>query len=143
MNCSSCERLISAYIDDELDAARRGEVETHLDGCEACRSEFEGHMVAWEAAGDLRSRSAPDGLWSAIESEVGTEAAGPSTDELALIVRGLSGELRDLRQTVETLRRDLQSGPETVAEVPPRQPLRPRLSVWEEAVSRRTRSGVG
>ena len=100
-------------------------------------------MVAWEAAGDLRSRSAPDGLWSAIESEVGTEAAGPSTDELALIVRGLSGELRDLRQTVETLRRDLQSGPETVAEVPPRQPLRPRLSVWEEAVSRRTRSGVG
>ena len=85
MNCSSCERLISAYIDDELDQARRVEIEEHLDGCEKCRSESENHMAAWEAAGDLRSRSAPDGLWSEIESEIETTTAGPAAAELARV----------------------------------------------------------
>lgn len=142
MNCFNCERLISAYIDDEVDQARRADIEEHLDDCERCRQEYETHLAAWEASGDLRSVSAPDGMWGAIESELSPEAAGTTMEDLTLIVRGLADEVRTLRATVDSLRADL--GAEVVEEAPPpRQPLRPRLSVWEEAVSRRTRSGVG
>ena len=142
MSCFNCERLISAYIDDELDQARRTDIEEHLDGCERCRREYETQLAAWEVAGDLRSVSAPDGLWDAIDSELRPEPGGTTLEDLTLIVRGLAEEVRYLRGTVDSLRSDL--GSEVVEEVPPpREPLRPRLSVWEEAVSRRTRSGVG
>jgi hypothetical protein len=102
-------------------------------------------MTAWEAAEDLRSEEAPEGLWQGIDSELQQKGPDTTLEDLALIVRGLAGEVRDLRQAVDELRRDLeapaaQPKPEAPAE---RAPLRPRLSVWEESVSRRTRSGLG
>jgi anti-sigma factor RsiW len=36
VNCPDVDRLIDAYIDDELDAAEAAEVRAHLDSCPAC-----------------------------------------------------------------------------------------------------------
>ena len=36
MNCESVIREISNYIDGDLDAAKKQEVEKHLAGCEEC-----------------------------------------------------------------------------------------------------------
>lgn len=42
----SCdEKLIAAYIDDELDAAKRLVVDRHLDDCDHCREELRMHRM--------------------------------------------------------------------------------------------------
>ena len=40
MSCQRITRMLSAYQDSELDPGRRQEVERHLRGCAACRSEW-------------------------------------------------------------------------------------------------------
>lgn len=39
--CSAVEEWLSAYLDGELDARRRAEVQAHLDSCPACRRELD------------------------------------------------------------------------------------------------------
>ena len=137
MECFSCERNLSAYIDDELTNESRVEIESHLASCEPCREEYETHMAAWEATQQLPGESASDGIWSAIRSQVETTGAGTSTDDLALIVRGLAEEVRDLKHTVQMLRRDLEivqrSEPEEERES---FPTYQRLRVWRETPGR-------
>lgn len=108
MNCFSCERNLSAYLDDELPMDERLEVEAHLDECEACRGEFELHQKAWEAAGASTAGAAPDGLWQGVERELDTDDSATSLDQVALMVKGLASEIQDLRRTVEALRRQLE-----------------------------------
>ena len=132
MNCFSCERNLSAYIDDELTQEARLELEAHLDACERCRKEYEAHLAAWEAAGNVRVEAAPEGLWRAIESEIEQKGAATTTEDLALIVRGLAEEVRDLKRAVESLRQDMEAFRplETEEEVPERERLRQRLYLW-------------
>ena len=54
MNFSEFERHLSAYIDDELTAEMRLEMEAFMDADETARAEFENHLSAWEAAQDSR-----------------------------------------------------------------------------------------
>ena len=70
MNCFQCERNLSAYLDDELPMDERLEIETHLDGCDACRAEFASHQTAWEAAHRVAAEAAPDGLWNGIAEQL-------------------------------------------------------------------------
>jgi anti-sigma factor RsiW len=42
MNCQNVIPVLSAYQDGELDPALAREVELHLQGCTACRAEWEG-----------------------------------------------------------------------------------------------------
>ena len=139
MNCFTCERNLTAYIDDELQNDVRLEVETHLDTCDRCREDYEGQLAAWEAAGNVRTESAPDRLWQAVESELQTKGPDTTLEDLALIVRGLASEVRDLRQAMEGLRQDI----EYPVEEEGNQSRSPgtRLSLFEESVRRR--SGMG
>jgi len=41
MQCSEIQENLSAYLDGELDPAGAAELESHLEGCESCRSELE------------------------------------------------------------------------------------------------------
>jgi len=108
MNCFTCERKLSAYLDDELPLDERLEVEAHLDECETCRTEFEQHQKAWEAAGAATAGAAPDGLWQGIERELDADESPTSLEEVALMVKGLASEIHDLRRTVDGLRRQLE-----------------------------------
>ena len=140
MNCFACERNLTACIDDELTPEVRREVEAHLDACDRCREDYETQLATWEAAGNLRSEPAPDGLWRAVESELQPQGGSPTTEDLALIIRGLAGEIRDLKQAVEALRQDLQPEPEA-------EDIRTRsgqsLDLWTGPGVGRTRSEMG
>ena len=143
MNCFACERNLSAYLDDELTPDVRREVEAHLDTCETCRKDYETHLAAWEAAGHLRSEAAPEGLRKAVEAEL-QQGKSTTTEDLALIVRGLASEIRDLKGVVEALRQNREAEADTE-----RQGLRPRdagtqgLGLWTGPGVGRTRADVG
>ncbi|MBT4140753.1 MAG: hypothetical protein HOE48_22765 [Candidatus Latescibacteria bacterium] len=109
MNCFTCENNLSAYVDDELTTDVRRDIEAHLDTCEKCHQEYETLLSTWELAGDMRTEAAPDGLWQAVEAELQQKGHNnTTTEDLALIVRGLASEIRDLKQTVDGLRHDLE-----------------------------------
>lgn len=106
MNCAACERHLSAYLDDELALETRLELEAHLDQCEVCHGELEQHQAAWEAAQTAATGSAPERLWSAVEEALDSPGAEATTlENLALMIRGLAGEMQDLRREVRALRR--------------------------------------
>jgi anti-sigma factor RsiW len=107
MNCFTCERHLSAYIDDELPAPSRRELETHLDECPRCRAEFEAHQIAWEAAHQLRAEAAPEGLWEAIAPHLEKPVESARLDDLALMLRGLAAQVQDLQRSVDGLRQDM------------------------------------
>lgn len=107
MNCFTCERHLSAYIDDELSAPSRRELETHLDECPRCRAEFEAHQVAWEVAHQVRAEAAPEGLWEAISSQLEKPAESTRLEDLALMLRGLAAQVQDLQRSVDGLRQEM------------------------------------
>lgn len=117
MNCFQCERNLSAYLDDELPMDERLEIETHLDGCDTCRTEFESHQMSWEAAHQVSAEAAPDGLWNGIVEQTGGSGSG-GVEELTLMVKGLASDMQDLRRTVDDLRRVVERAvtPEAGAE---------------------------
>jgi len=108
MNCFSCERNLSAYIDDEAPNDVRLEIEAHLENCQTCRAEYESHLTTWEAVHAVPAGVTPDGLFEGIQTQLGSEAASTSLDDVALMIRGLAGEIQDLRRTVEELRQDVE-----------------------------------
>ena len=84
----------------------RLELEAHLDQCEVCHGELEQHQAAWEAAQVVATGRAPDRLWSAVEEALESREADATTlESLALMIRGLAGEVQDLRREVRALRR--------------------------------------
>jgi hypothetical protein len=105
MNCFQCERNLSAYLDDELRADERDELEVHLDACETCRAEFESQQAAWEAAQATTAEAAPEALWHGIEDQLRGDGGQAGLQELNLMVKGLSADVQDLRRTVDDLRR--------------------------------------
>ena len=105
MKWSEFERKLSAYIDDEASPETRLEMEAFMDENEEARAAFESHLTVWEAAQSSADHPAPDGLWAGIEEALGPEGGGTSLQELALMIRGLAGEVQDLRREVQSLRR--------------------------------------
>ncbi len=107
MNCYSCERNLSAYVDDQLSHDERVELETHLSECESCRTEYESHQVTWEAATSLRSGAAREELWTSIEQQLRQDPPSLTLEDVALMIKGLATEVQILRQTVDEMRRDI------------------------------------
>ncbi len=134
MNCFTCEQNITAYIDDELGHDQRRDVESHLAECDRCRQDYESQMTAWEIASNADAVEAPGDLWSRIEAQLPKRESGTSVEDLALIVKGLASEVRELRQTVEEMRdRDTaRSGYEAEGRVREQIRSRPELSIWTE-----------
>ena len=70
--CRLVTEQLTSYVDDQLDANRRNEVERHLEGCVACRGavarERGGHVVLRHYAQQLREEPLPPGLRSRCES---------------------------------------------------------------------------
>lgn len=70
MNCTRIANLIGPYIDEELSAALRHEVDMHVGQCPRCWEEV---TALTELARDLaapRAESVPEGLWAAIENRL-------------------------------------------------------------------------
>lgn len=48
MDCRQVQELLSAYLDGELPAPQQELVARHLDGCQACRREFQIWQQLWQ-----------------------------------------------------------------------------------------------
>ncbi len=107
MNCFSCERNLSAYIDDHLSHDERVELEAHLSECDRCRTEYESHQTAWEVATALPGGAAPRNLWHGIKQELAQKPPSLTLDDVALMIKGLASEVHSLRQSVDEMRRDI------------------------------------
>jgi anti-sigma factor RsiW len=72
--CRLVTEQLTSYVDDQLDATRRAEIERHLEGCVACRGavagERGGQTVLRQHAQRLREEPLPPGLRSRCESLV-------------------------------------------------------------------------
>lgn len=91
MNCS--EELLESYLDEELDAARRADVEQHLAGCTACSEVYarlRRQKDAIKAAAPYYD--APPGLRESIRGALRRDAgtARPRTQEVPPPVRQTS-----------------------------------------------------
>lgn len=70
MCCEQIERQLGRYIDNELSAAEREQVDTHLTYCSSCRAELD---ELRETVSGLAGRSEvnlPDSLWPKIEQRL-------------------------------------------------------------------------
>ena len=73
--------MLSAYLDDELDAATRAAVAARLETSSEWRSELADVRAARDAVRGLAARDAPPGFWDAVAASVTADAAAdPATD---------------------------------------------------------------
>ena len=63
MNCSEIQQLIDRFMDGDLEPSARARFESHLKGCNDCRSEVHARQKAWQMLGELNEiEPAPDYL---------------------------------------------------------------------------------
>jgi anti-sigma factor RsiW len=72
------EILIGDYVDDALDAARRAEVERHLEACPECRELVTDFAEIRRVAGTLDDRAAPARAWSRVERAIAIDTPDES-----------------------------------------------------------------
>jgi anti-sigma factor RsiW len=74
---------MSAWLDDELDAAAGAELTAHLNGCEACRREWR-QLTALEAALGNLTAEAPPGLAEKVAAQIRRPRRRPGWQSAAL-----------------------------------------------------------
>jgi hypothetical protein len=70
MRCRDIDRLVTAYVDGELDERRSSALRGHLRVCEVCAARVEDEAALRKAAGGLEPLEAPSALWSAIDARL-------------------------------------------------------------------------
>lgn len=68
--------MLSAYLDDELDASARAAVEARLSESAEWRAELEDTRAARDAVRRLSVREAPDAFWESVLATVASEDLG-------------------------------------------------------------------
>jgi anti-sigma factor RsiW len=53
LRCIDLVRVVSAYVDDELDEAERARIERHLEGCQGCQAAMDQFKTVIRLAGRL------------------------------------------------------------------------------------------
>jgi len=74
MRCSDTRKLISFFINDELEEPRRREVETHLGRCSACRKAADEYASLSRLSRAMPSPAEPQGFYDDFHQEVLTRA---------------------------------------------------------------------
>ena len=69
MECREVRQQLSAWLDDELDAATEAALATHVAGCEACRREWR-QLTALESALGSLAAPVPPGLADRVLAQV-------------------------------------------------------------------------
>ena len=75
MECSEVLERISAYLDDETEPAVSREISRHIEGCSACRTEFERLSEVDQAVRGLPRYEVPAGFAARVVSTARQSAA--------------------------------------------------------------------
>lgn len=70
MDCDGIRELLGAYVDDEVPATLRVEIESHVSVCSACRTELRDTQELAVALAQFSPVLVPPNLWSAIEQRL-------------------------------------------------------------------------
>jgi anti-sigma factor RsiW len=78
MTCIDIRKILNEFVDGELDAGRRRQLERHLVDCPGCRAEEQELRGLLEAAAALPPTTQPDrDLWPGIAAATKAESAAP------------------------------------------------------------------
>lgn len=67
---------LSEYLDDELSATERRQLEDHLQGCAACRATLEELRAVVARAASLEDRAPAGDLWPGVAARIGAAGSG-------------------------------------------------------------------
>jgi hypothetical protein len=76
MKCRDTDRLVSAYVDGELDERRSSALRGHTRVCSRCADRVEDEMGLRDAAADLEPCEPPAELWQAIDARLAQAEIG-------------------------------------------------------------------
>ncbi len=74
MKCSKARKMISDYVDDNLDAKKKSTLERHLKDCPDCQEVLRDLRRITESAKELEKLSPSGKVWFNIEARLGKEA---------------------------------------------------------------------
>ncbi len=74
MKCSKAQKIISDYVDDNLDARKKSSLERHLKECAGCQEVLKDLQGIAESARELEELSPPAETWLKIEARLAKEA---------------------------------------------------------------------
>lgn len=74
MNCTICQPLLSAYIDESMSLSDRAVIESHLKRCAVCRALAEDLAAIRSAAGSLEPLIPPARVWHQIAAATAAES---------------------------------------------------------------------
>ncbi len=72
MRCKKAKKLISDYIDGELNSSKSSSLEEHLKECEECRKTLESYETITQAAQEFNAGSPSPFVWTRIKQELKT-----------------------------------------------------------------------
>ena len=79
MTCDRVHQLLDDFVDGILPQGERSRLETHLAGCDSCRSSLAELQTLLDNTADLPTEIAPSkDLWAAIQPQLGQERSAPS-----------------------------------------------------------------
>jgi len=91
MCCEEIERQLGRYIDNELSAAEREQVDTHLAYCSSCRVELDELRETVSGLSVRSDVSVPDSLWPSIQRRLHpTAPSGSAARPIRLLRRRLA-----------------------------------------------------
>lgn len=73
MKCSKARKMISDYVDDNLDVKRKSTLEKHLEDCSDCQEVMKDLQGIAESAKELEEFSPPANTWLKIEARLEKE----------------------------------------------------------------------
>lgn len=83
MDCRQAKDLLSAYMDNILDAPVRESLERHLSQCAGCREELEEIREMVKHVGFLKSLETPPDFLGSLHERIRTEKAGSKLKKTA------------------------------------------------------------
>ena len=90
MTCAERREALIAYLDEELGATERAELENHLEGCEACRAALEAERRLSSALAALPSVEPPRDFEARFWARVAREREAPAGFFERLLTRRLA-----------------------------------------------------
>ncbi len=83
MECQAVQAQLSAWLDQELDAAAGAALSAHVEGCEACRREWR-QLTALDAALGNLAAPVPSGLAAQVAAQIRRPRRRPGWQSAAL-----------------------------------------------------------